>query len=540
MNKTIVKLSLSLFAFGITNFLCAQEDVDKKILNWYNGGAGMKTEKAYKKLKKRESNTVIVAIIDSGVDIEHEDLKEKIWVNKNEIAGNGIDDDKNGYIDDINGWNFLGNAKGENANDIRLEKTRLYASLKEKYDGKDVTITNEEEAAEFVLYQELKELVEADMAEAKANLQYYKVMLPNMIKSVPKMVAKELGKEDYTIKDLKKWDVEEGTQNAQIKNMAKLILEGVLSEEGLKSGVDHFTTQVNVHLNPDFDGRAIIGDNPNDFSDVNYGNNDVEGPDAFHGTHVAGIVGAARGNDLGADGVADNVVLMVIRAVPNGDEFDKDIALAIRYAVDNGAQVINMSFGKPYSPNAKEVFEAFKYADSKGVLLVHAAGNDHKNIGEKKNFPAPIYEFHGKKLDNWLEIGASTRYIKKDKLAASFSNYNNELVDVFAPGLEIYNSVPQSSYEAIQGTSMACPMVTGAAAMLKSYFPKMTMTEIKNVLLETVTVHKGKSHVKPGGQHGKDVEPDMVDFSTLSVTGGTINLLEAVKRCLELEEGTSK
>ncbi|MCH2225206.1 MAG: S8 family peptidase [Crocinitomicaceae bacterium] len=536
MNKTIIKLSLSLFAFGITNLICAQEDVDKKILNWYNGSAGMKTEKAYKKLKKRESSPVIVAIIDSGVDIEHEDLKDKIWVNKDEIPGNGIDDDKNGYIDDVHGWNFLGNAKGENANDIRLEKTRLYAALKEKFDGKDVTITNEDEAAEFVLYQKLKEEVEEEIAKAQGNLHYYKVMLPNLIKNVPQMVSKELGVEEYTMKDLKKWNVEEGTQQAQIRMMAMLILDGSLSEEGLKDGVKHFETKVNVHLNPDFDGRSIVGDNPNDFSDTSYGNNDVEGPDAFHGTHVAGIVGAARGNDIGADGVADNVVLMSIRAVPNGDEFDKDIALAVRYAVDNGAQVINMSFGKGYSPNAKEVFEAFKYADSKGVLLVHAAGNDHKDIGKESNFPSPIYDFQDEKLDNWLEIGASTRYIKKDELAASFSNYNSELVDVFAPGLEIYNSVPQSDYQAIQGTSMACPMVSGAAAMLKSYFPKMTMTEIKNVLLETATVHLGESHIKPGGNHGPGVEPDMVDFSTLSATGGTINLLEAVKRCLELEE----
>ncbi|MFZ9029284.1 MAG: S8 family peptidase [Crocinitomicaceae bacterium] len=535
MNKIVIKLSLSLFAFGISNFISAQ-DVDKKILNWYNGeGAGMHTEKAYKLLKKKESETVVVAIIDSGIDIEHEDLQGRIWTNTDEIAGNGIDDDNNGYIDDVHGWNFLGNANGENANDIRLEKTRIYASLREKYDGKDVMLVNDQDREEYMLYLEVKEQVEEGRAEAEANLSYYKDQLPNFTKMVPTMVGQKLGKTDYTMDDLKKWKVKDGTQDAQMKRLAMMILDGSLDEQ-IKKGVEHFESTLNYHLNPDHDGRAIIGDNPNDFTDVNYGNNDVEGPDAFHGTHVGGIVGAVRGNGLGGDGVANDVLLMSLRAVPNGDEFDKDIALAIRYAVDNGAQIINMSFGKAYSPNAKEVFEAFKYADEKGVLLVHAAGNDAKDIKEESNFPTPMYGFEDGKLDHWLEIGASTRYLKEDKLAASFSNYHGEYVDVFAPGLEIYNSVPQSDYAAIQGTSMACPMVSGAAAMLKSYFPKMTMKEIKDVLLSTATVYTGTLQEKPGGGQPAPMKADMVDFGTLSVTGGVINLYAATKACLEMEK----
>jgi len=539
MNNIGLKLTLGLCAVAIAGVSHSQHEestVDKKVLNWYNGGsAGMLTEKAYKKVKNRKTKTVIVAIIDSGMDIEHKDLAGKIWVNKGEIAGNGIDDDKNGYIDDVHGWNFLGNAKGENANDIRLEKTRIYANLKKKFDGKDVVISNEKEAAEFVLYQKVKEEVESELAAAKGNLQYYEVMLPAMIDGAPKYVAKALGNEDYTMKDLKKWKVTTGTQDAQMKRMAMLIMNGSLSKEGLQGGVDHFKSTINIHLNVDHDGRALVGDNPDDFTDVTYGNNNVEGPDAFHGTHVGGIVGAIRGNDLGADGVANDVLLMSIRAVPNGDELDKDIALAIRYAVDNGAQVINMSFGKAYSPHQKEVYEAFKYADSKGVLLVHAAGNDNKDIDSEPNFPTYQYDFQQKKLDLFLTIGSSTRN-KKGEVVSSFSNYGQYGVDVFAPGSEIYNSVPQSDYATIQGTSMACPMVAGAAAMLKSYFPAMSMNEIKTVLLETATSYSGESHIKPGGEHGPNVESDTVDFSTLSVTGGVINLYEAVKRCLEIEE----
>jgi subtilisin family serine protease len=285
---------------------------------------------------------------------------------------------------------------------------------------------------------------------------------------------------------------------------------------------------VNFNLNVEFDDRALIGDNPHDFSDTNYGNPDVEGPDALHGTHVGGIIGAIRGNNLGGDGVAENVLLMAVRAVPNGDESDKDIALAVRYAVDNGATVINMSFGKGYSPHQKEVYEAFKYADSKGVLLVHAAGNDNADVDSNPNFPTSMYSFQKEKLDLFLTIGASTR-VSKEKLAASFSNYGQTKVDVFAPGFEIYNSVPQSEYKKLQGTSMAAPMVAGVAAMLQSYFPTLSMNEIKDVMLKSAKSYKGTKQMKPGSE-------DLVDFGTLSTTGGVINVKNAVKMCLALEK----
>ena len=504
MNKTIIKLSLAIFAIGIMNVGFAQSKEEQKaakaeekrlkeIPNWYNdGGAGMDTEKAYKMLKNRESQTVIVAIIDSGMDIEHEDLKGQIWVNEDEIAGNGIDDDNNGYIDDVHGWNFLGNTNGENANDIRLEMTRIYAELDKKYGKMPVKITSEEESAEYDLYLEVKEEVEANRSYAAQVVPIIKQRMNN---------APEEAKGQ------------------------------------LKAALDYFETQLNVHYNPEHNGRAIVGDDPNDFSDVNYGNNDVEGPDALHGTHVGGIVGAVRGNGVGYDGVAANVKLMSLRAVPNGDEFDKDIALAIRYAVDNGAMVINMSFGKAYSPHAEEVYAAFEYADSKGVLLVHAAGNDSKNVDEEPNFPTSMYDFQQKKLDHFLTIGASTRYLKEDQLAAPFSNYAERGVDVFAPGMEILNTVPQSDYQELQGTSMACPMVTGAAAFLKSYFPDLTMKEVKEVLLMTATSYRGELQVKPGGMsRDEELQSDMVDFGNLSTTGGVINLKAAVKYCLDQEK----
>ena len=451
---TNLKQGIAIFVIAISAKAIAQP-VDGT-LNWYNQeGQGMFTEKAYKYLKKKESKTVIVGVIDSGVDIEHEDLDGKIWVNSGEIAGNGIDDDNNGYIDDIHGWNFLGNAAGEHVNEARLEKTRILAALAPKYDGIDPNSI--EKDAEYELYLKVKE----EVASGRAQFEQYMGMLDKL---------------------------PEDAQN-------------------------YIKSQMDYNLNVDFDDRSLIGDDPNDFSDINYGNADVEGPDALHGTHVSGIIGAIRGNTLGGDGVAENVKIMVLRAVPNGDEFDKDIALAVRYAVDNGAEVINMSFGKAYSPHQKEVYEAFKYADSKGVLLIHAAGNDAKDIDVEPNYPTSMYSFQTEQLDHFVTIGASTKN-KGSELVASFSNYGAKGVDVFAPGFEIFNAVPQSEYMNLQGTSMAAPMVAGAAAMLKSYFPKLTMKEIKEIMYETSI-----KYTKVEG------------FAEKSVTGGVINIYKAAKAC---------
>ena len=429
-------------------------------LNWYNGeGTGMYTDKAYGLLKSKKSSEVIVAVIDSGVDIEHEDLAGKIWVNKDEIPNNKIDDDKNGYVDDIHGWNFLGNSKGENLDAACLEKTRILKVLMEKYDGVDeASIASD---AEFQLYLQVKSEVADELAE-------YEPYLESL---------------DNFDEDTKKY----------------------------------ITDHVDYMLNINYDDRALIGDDPSNFNDINYGNSDVEGPDALHGTHVAGIIGAIRGNSLGGDGVADNVKIMSVRTVPNGDENDKDVALAIRYAVDNGAMVINMSFGKNFSPYQEKVKEAILYADSKGVLMVHASGNDAKDTDVEPNFPTALYASQDKPTPHWISVGASTK--NNSELVASFSNFGQKSVDVFAPGLEIYNSVPQSAYQNLQGTSMASPMVAGVAAMLKSYFPTLSMLQIREVIVSSVAIPANK------------------DLDKLCNSHGLVNVYNAVKACQKLEGG---
>jgi cell wall-associated protease len=518
MKKRILTLSLALFSVGVMNFIYGQKTEEVK--NWYNGPTpGMNTEKAYSTLKKQQSTTVIVAVIDSGIDIEHKDLQGKIWTNEDEIPNNGIDDDKNGYIDDVHGWNFLGNPNGENQDFARLEKTRICAELHAKFKDKAESDITAAEKSDYTKYKQLLKDIEAERKENLGALEQY-TQLQQAFPAMKAQLIEKLGP-NFTEKDVDAWKPE-SPKELQLKQLAKYIASGQLSEEAIKEGVDHLNGSANYQLNLDYNDRQFIGDNPDDFNDVHYGNSDVEGPDALHGTHVGGIIGSTRHNELGGDGVAENVRLMSLRAVPNGDEQDKDVALAIRYAVDNGASVINMSFGKAYSKHQKEVYDAMAYADSKGVLLVHAAGNDGVNLDENPNFPTNEYSFQSKPLDMYLCVGASTR--DKKNLAANFSNYSTRQVNIFAPGFEIYNTVPQSDYKILQGTSMAAPMVSGVAALLKSYFPSLTMKEIKDIMLASAKQYKGTMIPAPGTGAS-------VDFGTLSSTGGVIDISAAVKMC---------
>lgn len=518
MKKRIITLSLALFSLGVMNFIYGQKV--EEIKNWYNGPTpGMNTEKAYSTLKKQKSTTVIVAVIDSGIDIEHKDLQGKIWTNEDEIPNNGIDDDNNGYIDDVHGWNFLGSPNGENQNYARLEKTRICADLHAKFNGKSESDISSADRSDYTKYKQLLKDIEEERNQNLQALEQYK-QLEQMLPALKAKLVERLG-ENFTEEDVQKMKPE-SQQDMQLKQIGVYIASGQLTEENIKEALDHFRASADYQLNMEYNDRQFIGDNPDDFNDTRYGNNDVEGPDALHGTHVGGIIGAVRHNELGGDGVAENIKLMSIRAVPDGDEQDKDVAMAIRYAVDNGASVINMSFGKAYSKHQKEVYEAMAYADSKGVLLIHAAGNDGVNLDDNPNFPTNEYSFQTKPLDMYVCVGASTR--DKKHLAADFSNFSSRQVNVFAPGYEIYNTIPQSDYKILQGTSMAAPMVTGVAALLKSYFPSLSMKEIKDIMLASAKQYKGTMIPSPG-------TGESVDFGKLSTTGAVIDVAAAVKMC---------
>ncbi len=428
---------------------------------------GMSVDKAYSELlKNKKSKNVIVGVIDSGVDIEHEDLQSVIWKNPKEIAGNNIDDDKNGFVDDIHGWNFLGNSTDET-----LEMTRI---LRKGDDGSDV-------------YKKAKAAYEKRMNEAMMNRQQLDFIL-----SAKNAIANHLKKETFTEADIKAIQ----TTDQQLMQ-AKMVMLSVIQQTGpdfnteLNAFKEHVDDMMNYNLNLEFDGRKVVGDNPNDINSTNYGNNNVMGPDkedASHGTHVAGIIAQSRKNGKGGDGIADNVSIMALRAVPNGDEYDKDIALAIRYAVDNGAKVINGSFGKSFSPNKQWVYDAIRYAESKDVLIVHAAGNDGLDIdlAENRNYPNDSEDGTTEIASNVLTIGALDNTLDTG-LVAGFSNYGTKSVDIFAPGKKIYATIPNQKYKYEQGTSMASPNAAGVAALIRSYYPSLSAKQVKQILMESGT-----------------------------------------------------
>jgi len=473
---------------------------------------GMSLDKAYKFVEGKTSTTVIVGVIDSGIDIEHEDLKDVLWVNTKEIPGNGIDDDKNGYVDDIYGWNFLG-GNGVSAPE-QLEITRLYATAKEKFEGKTLKEIPADQKAAFEQYEVYKKAYEASSGK------YFQTMERlTEINNTFNAVIAHLGKDSFTLEDVQAIETEDSKLQSQVNNVIGLYGRGATYAD-FKKYYDGQARNKNYDL--DFDGRAIVGDNPEDITDVVYGNPHVIGSVDIesHGTHVSGIILADRTNNIGMKGVANNAVLMSIRAIPDGDERDKDVALAIRYAVDNGAKIINMSFGKSWSPNQEWVFDAIKYAEKKDVLLVHAAGNDGKDIDIKENWPNDTTDKINEITDNVLTVGAmSSTY--DENITATFSNYGQKNVDIFAPGVQIYSTVPKNGYEKYNGTSMASPEAAGVAALVRSYYPELSASQVKHIIMNSGTAINMEVLVpKKDG--------DKTNFSNLSVSGKILNAYNAL------------
>jgi subtilisin family serine protease len=478
---------------------------------------GISTYKLYNEEIKdqKAKKKIVVAIIDSGVDIEHEDLKDQIWTNVDEIVGNGIDDDKNGYVDDIHGWNFIGNKEGKHLNKTTLETTRYYKILKDK---------KEKEGT-------LSPLLKKDFSKVERDYLYHFNKNSEEFKQLNQFLSNYLytdsvAKAYLKVDSLTYQDVEGAVcydPNIQSSiDYQKSLLKRGFERASFMGYYDYVKEQVEVLYNLDFNPRAdIIGDDLSDINNTDYGNNDVKGPSSDHGTMVAGLVAATRNNNMGIDGIANHVEIMVLRTVPDGDEYDKDVALSIRYAVDNGANVINMSFGKSYSPEISMVWEAMQYAASKNVLMVKAAGNENLDIDVDIHYPTAFT--NGKKIDNVLTVGASDK--KKNKwLKADFSNYGQKGVDVFAPGVRLLSTAPESYYDKASGTSFSSPVVAGVAALIWSYFPELTAKELREVLLESaVDMSKRKVVIPAEGNEKKK----KVRFATLSTTGKVINAYAA-------------
>jgi cell wall-associated protease len=447
------------------------------------GYQGVQADRVYEEMKLNHSQEIIVAVIDSGVDIYHEDLQGKLWINVGEIPDNGIDDDQNGYIDDVHGWNFIGGADGKNIGpdslEVAREVTRL-KKLKEQRNSQGYDLSPAEEA----LYQEVLKVVSDNLTEGNKNLKKYKEALAQY------EPAEVIILERTHIEEVNKDELEQLISVDDEVNAARDLLLELIEDFGLKSRINsvigYYSDVVQYYYNPEFDPRAeIVADDYLNPADRFYGNNDVTGPDSSHGTHVSGIIAANRENEIGIKGIASNVKIMAIRAVPNGDERDKDVANSIIYAVDNGAQIINMSFGKGYSPYKGLVDQAVAYAASKGVLLIHAAGNDSHNNDLGHNYPTDV-SLGGINFPNWIEVGAST-WDSGPLVVAPFSNFGKKQVDIFAPGFQIYSTTPSNKYAKYNGTSMAAPTVTGVAALVASQHKSLVSNSraLRELLLQS-------------------------------------------------------
>lgn len=534
MKKIIL---IALFGWPVLVFAQNNSEISSVALRgWHlkapqSGLYGIDLDAAYRFLasRKLKSTPVVVAVLDSGIDTLHEDLKPILWVNPGEIPNNGIDDDGNGFIDDVHGWNFLGNPDGRNVNSTSSEWIRVYWRFKEQYEGKTIDTATLSKEEKYIYAQWLKArsgVVGQGMKPEE--LQKLQQFLSNVV-ICDSLLQIILGKPAFTLKDVKAFDPINKMQ-AEIKQYYVEVFKNEKDDMSTnKQMLDNVTEYVvgeerraNGDKIPPEDNRtAITGDDERNLSTRFYGNNDLQASTPEHGTHVAGIIAAVRNNKLGMDGIADNVRLMVVRTSPQGDEHDKDIALAIRYAVDNGAKVINMSFGKSLSPDKAFIDEAIRYAISKDVVLVQAAGNNHLNIDGYDKYPNPRFLFGDSLASNWIVVGASD---EKGE-AADFSNYGKKAVDVFAPGVAIYAPYPGGNqYKSWQGTSMAAPVVTGLAALLRSYFPKLKASEIRQVIMQSVSKPIKKT---VAGKQPKTAA--QTPISQLCKSGGIVNAFKAVQ-----------
>lgn len=515
-----IKIAILSLLFLLPGLLFA-ETGDPDSLNFYkkdpvlDGVEGTSVEKAYKELPlKFDGEKVLVAIIDDGVDIQHEELKDRIWTNEDEIPDNGKDDDGNGYVDDVHGWNFLGGKDGRSITGETLELTRLARKYRDNKGGS--SLTPDEEAFLKDVYTEW----ERQMTTPKVIMDVLQPLY-EQIEAAKKELTEKYGVTDFSKDSLNEFKAPDN--HAYLLRQQIRIPRDFLLNENAPAFYGFYSGENNYHFNIDLDVRQdIVGDNPDDLNDTDYGNNLVLGGDGGHGTYVTGIAAANRTNGIGIMGVTDHVIIMPVTVVPDGDERDKDVALAIRYAVDNGAQVINMSFGKAYSPHKKWVDDAVRYAEENGVLLVHASGNDGQDIDEIYNYPMPFPEGGGERFSNYLSVGASQQ-TADENLIAAFSNYGKKTVDLFAPGNPLHSLGVGNEYRTAGGTSASAPVVTGICALILSQFPDLEPDEVIEVLRKTARQYPGLMVIRPG------TEDEKVAFSELSISGGVIDAYAALK-----------
>ena len=546
MKKSLLILS-SVFIFSCkTSIDFLKKENTKSFTNWYKEDftsdsiPGISLIKTTSKLKDSKKS-IIVAVIDSQIDTYHEDLKDAIWTNKKEIPNNGIDDDHNGYTDDINGWNFLGTRSGNYIVWANFDYTRIvreYAPIFK--DKKSEEIPNKDK----IKYQQYLRAVEYQDKISTYYSNYLKSMEYNILlfNKTNDTLKYFFPKENYTYNQLdslyRKYKINDKPyherRNTNDQDLGALInsqmanLElGLTSYEKIVEHKTHIDSVLHKNCNINYNERISIDDNA-DISIKGFGNNKVnakiKGITVIndHSTKVSSIIAANKKNGKGIEGFNDSIKIMPLSISCSGDEHDKDVALSIRYAVDNGAKVINMSFGKEFSMYPEWVKEAFQYAEKHNVLIAHASGNNGFNIDENPIYPNDyLYDNNPEVSHNFINVGSINKNYG-EKMVSSFSNYGKNNVDLFAPGEDIYTAIPDNKYSFDSGTSLAVPMVSGTAALIWLYYPELTVQQVKQIILES-----GASYdlevIVPGTKDKK------VKFSELSKSGKVLNVYNAMQ-----------
>lgn len=314
--------------------------------------AGVSLDRAYKELLvQKKGKEVIVAVLDTKLDIHHEDIKDRIWTNDDEIPDNGIDDDNNGYVDDIHGWDFLSNTTGDYLKYQNLETVRIVRRFEDAFKDKTLEDVLPEQREEYEIYRKARNLYIQTVKEENAFIAYAKQWIPKY--EVARTYLKTIfPKEDYTVATLDSV-LTNVVNDTIVKKHAELLKTAItydITPKYFKETIQQTEISLKTTYNIQFDEREIIGDDPDDFTNNHYGSAKVDGDVPFeHSTSVSGTLAATRNNSLGGKGFSDYIKIMPVVMVSYGDEHDKDVALAIRYAVDNGAKVINMSWGKDFS-----------------------------------------------------------------------------------------------------------------------------------------------------------------------------------------------
>ena len=543
MYKFILTISLyscSLFAWGQDATFWHWKDLEK------DGVHGVSLFKAQQLLTdlKLKPTPIIIAILDGGIDTAHPQIKPMLWNNPKEIPGNALDDDKNGYVDDVHGWNFLGNAAGQNINKASDEKSRIYHRYKNEFkqDKLDSSAWDVKKKQDFYTWQQAAaEIVFTD--EDAANLSFIK-MARNAVVKMGLILIKEIEDTNFTTEQLETFQpigkLTADTKISYLRTMQALGIDRISGYHSIVEDLNEYISgkdqsAVSIDTPPEDLRKKIIQDQYENLNDQYYGNNNITGPNAKHGTHVAGLAAGMVDTNFTKSNFSNPIQIMGVRVVPDGDEYDKDIALGIRYAVNNGAKIINMSFGKSFSPEQPWVDSAIRYAASKDVLIIHSAGNESYDLNNKSVYPSPYSNVFKDKASNMITVGASSDPVIAESILTEFSNYGNKIVDVLSPGNKIFSSLPNQQYGFLNGTSMSAPILSHIAALVRAYFPKLSATEVKEILLQSSWKPNDPNTLFPIPQKDQSIK-----LNDISAEGGIINAALSIQNALLFQMNNNK